>query len=143
MPLFDRATSIHILVTLDWAKNSYARRLMTLATTMARWPVVLRSDALRACGNPGRGQRTAFSIADMRRYQHIALCDSVKLLAQDCMLVVFPEGYPNIDPHYTPKTRPEEFLPFKSGFAAIAAAAEKRPGSSNPDRSKRISLHEE
>jgi Acyltransferase len=59
----------------------------------------------------------------MRRYQHIALCDSVKLLAQDCMLVVFPEGYPNIDPHYTPKTRPEEFLPFKSGFAAIAAAA--------------------
>jgi 1-acyl-sn-glycerol-3-phosphate acyltransferase len=37
---------IHILVTLDWAKNSYARRLITLATTMARWPVVLRSDAI-------------------------------------------------------------------------------------------------
>ena len=55
---------IHILVTLDWVKNIYARRLMTLATTMARWPVVLRNDALRACGTPGRGQRTAFSIAD-------------------------------------------------------------------------------
>lgn len=123
---------IHILVTLDWAKKSYVRRLMTLATTMARWPVVLRSDALRACGNPGRGQRTAFSIADMKRYQHRALCDSVELLAQDCMLVVFPEGYPNIDPHYTPKTRPEAFLPFKSGFAAIAAAAEKRLGARVP-----------
>ncbi len=64
---------IHILVTLDWVKNSYARRLMTLATTMARWPVVLRNDALRACGTPGRGQRTAFSIAGMKRYQHRAL----------------------------------------------------------------------
>ena len=117
---------IHILVTLDWVKNIYARRLMTLATTMARWPVVLRSAASRACGNTGGGQRTAFFVADMRRYQRRALYDSVKLLAQDCMLVVFPEGYPNIDPHYTPKTRSEEFLPFKSGFAAIAAAAEKR-----------------
>jgi hypothetical protein len=120
------ARPIHILVTLDWAKDSYARYLMTLATTIARWPVVLRSDALRDCANPGRGQRTAFPIADMKRYQRRALYDSVKLLAQDCMLVVFPEGYPNIDPHYTPKTRSEEFLPFKSGFAAIAAAAEKR-----------------
>ena len=27
-----------------------------------------------------------FSIADMKRYQHRALCDSVELLAQDCML---------------------------------------------------------
>jgi putative membrane protein len=123
---------IHILVTLDWVKNIYARRLMTLATTMARWPVVLRNDALRACGTPGRGQRTAFSIADMKRYQHRALCDSVELLAKDCMLVVFPEAYPNIDPRYTPKTRPEEFLPFKSGFAAIAAAAEKRLGARVP-----------
>ena len=117
---------IHILVTLDWAKISYARCLMTLATTIARWPVVLRSDALRDCANPGRGQRTAFPIADMKRYQRRALYDSVKLLAQDCMLVVFPEGYPNIDPHYTPKTRSEEFLPFKSGLAAIAAVTEKR-----------------
>ena len=123
---------IHILVTLDWAKNIYARCLMTLATTIARWPVVLRNDALRDCANPGRGQRTAFSIADMKRYQRRALYDSVKLLAQDCMLVVFPEGYPNIDPRYTPKTRSEEFLPFKSGFAAIAAAAEKRLGAKVP-----------
>ena len=123
---------IHILVTLDWARNSYAQRLMTLATTMARWPVVLRGNALRACGNPGRGQRTAFSIVDMKRYQDRALCDSVELLAQDCMLVVFPEGYPNIDPHYTPKTRPEAFLPFKAGFATIAAAAEKRLGARVP-----------
>src|SRR5260370_38406199 len=38
---------IHILGTLGWVKNSWARRLLQLATTMARWPVVLRSDAPR------------------------------------------------------------------------------------------------
>jgi 1-acyl-sn-glycerol-3-phosphate acyltransferase len=37
---------IHILVTLDWARSGYVRELMKLATTMARWPIVLRSDAL-------------------------------------------------------------------------------------------------
>ena len=104
---------IHILVTLDWAKNSYARRLMTLATTMARWPVVLRSDALRTCVNRDRTWRgKIITAAAIRGYQRSALSDSVALLAEGRVLVVFPEGYPNIDPHYTPKTRPEEFLPF-------------------------------
>jgi 1-acyl-sn-glycerol-3-phosphate acyltransferase len=102
---------IHMLVTLDWVKNGYARRLLTLATAMVRWPVVLRSDGA------------------VRRYQRSALDDSVALLAEGRVLVAFPEGYPNIDRHYTPKTKPEEVLPFKGGFAAIAAAAERRLGS--------------
>ena len=125
---------VHILVTLDWAKNSYARRLMTLATTMARWPVVRRNDALKTRVNredrTSRGTtRTATAI---KRYQRSALSDSAGLLAEGHVLVVFPEGYPNIDPHYTPKIGPEEFLPFKAGFATIAAAAEKRLGAKVP-----------
>ena len=68
----------------------------------------------------------------IRRYQRCALSDSVALLAEGRVLVVFPEGYPNIDAHYTPKTRPEEFLSFKAGFATIAAAAEKRLGARVP-----------
>ena len=115
--LFAMPRPIHILVTLDWIKSRYARRLMQLATTLARWPVVMRSDALRAGGDSSHTKREA---------QRKALCDSVELFAQGRILVVFPEGYPNIDPHYTPKTRPEEFLHFKSGFAAIAAATETR-----------------
>ncbi len=63
---------IHILVTLDWAKNSYARRLVT------------------------RGK--VFTAAAIRRSQRSALSDSVALLTQGRVLVVFPEGYPNIDP---------------------------------------------
>lgn len=65
----------------------------------------------------------------VRRHQRSALDDSVALLTEGRVLVVFPEGYPNIDRHYTPKTKPEEVLPFKGGFAAIAAAAERRLGS--------------
>ena len=110
---------IHIMVAVDWVKNSYAQRLLTLATTMARWPSVVRSDAPRAWVDQGRYQRTA-------------LRDSVELLAEGRLLVVFPEGYPNIDRYYTPKMRPEEMLPFKAGFVAIAVAAEKRLGTRVP-----------
>jgi 1-acyl-sn-glycerol-3-phosphate acyltransferase len=117
---------IHILVTLDWVRSGYVHQLMKLATTMARWPVVLRRDALRALD--GRGQKNCFTNADIKRYQRRALLDSVELLRQGRILVVFPEGYPNIDPHQTPKTIPEEFLPFRSGFATIAAVAGKRLG---------------
>lgn len=125
---------IHILVTLDWAKNNYAQRLMTLATTMARWPVVSRSDTLRKCVNRGdRTSREAIVTATaIKGYQRNALSDSVALLADGRILVVFPEGYPNIDPHHTKKTKPEEFLPFKAGFATIVAAAEKRLGARVP-----------
>src|SRR5258705_5259202 len=124
---------LHILVSLDWVRNSYARRLMTRAATMARWPVVLRRDALRAGVNPDRTLREKiFTAAAIRPYQRSALADSVALLTQGGALVLFPEGYPNIDPHYTPKTRPEEFLPFKTGFATIAAAAEKLLGARVP-----------
>src|SRR5882724_3491801 len=117
---------LHILVSLDWAKNSYARRLMTRAATMARWPVVLRRDAQRAGADADRTLREKTFTAAIRCYQRRALADSVALLTQGSALVMFPEGYPNIDPHYTRKTRPDEFLPFKTGFATIAAAAEKR-----------------
>jgi 1-acyl-sn-glycerol-3-phosphate acyltransferase len=124
---------VHILVTLDWAENRYVRRLMTLATSMARWPVVLRSEALRAGDDDDRARHaSAFTSADINRYQRKAISDSVELLVQGCVLVVFPEGYPNIDPHSTAKPDPDQFLPFKSGFAAIAASAEKRLGARVP-----------
>jgi len=121
---------IHILVTLDWVKNSCARRLLTFATTIARWPVVLRSDPARTRATEHWAWRKKLIKAGaVRRYQRSALDDSVALLTEGRLLAVFPEGYPNIDRHYTPKTKPEEVLPFKAGFAAIAAAAERRLGS--------------
>ena len=112
---------IHLLVTLDWATNPWMCRLMSLATKMARWPVVLRSDALRTDGKaPG--------LAGIKRQHRNSVRDAVTLIAEGGILVIFPEGYPNIDPRYTPKRGPQDFLPFKAGFATIAAAAEKRLG---------------
>ncbi len=124
---------IHILVAVDWVKNRYARHLLTLATTMPRWPAVLRSDAPRSDASKERARTgKIFTPGAIRRYQRSAFSESVALLTEGRVLVVFPEGYPNVDQHYTPKTRPEEILPFKAGFAAITAAAEKRLGARVP-----------
>lgn len=106
----------HIVVALDWVGDRFTRNVLELATWIARWPVLLRGDS------PMTG---AFSRKELRRYQQRALRHSVELLIQGQMVVIFPEGYPNIDPHYTPKTKLDEFLPFKPGFVSIAAAAEK------------------
>jgi Acyltransferase len=111
------------VVTVDWAKNRRTKFFMEAMTRAARWPVLLRADALARGGhNPGR----LFSPNDVTRYQRKALRQAVELLVQERIVVVFPEGYPNIDPTYTPKTEPEAFLPFKPGFVHILSAAEKR-----------------
>jgi putative membrane protein len=115
----------HIVVTLDWAHGSALRGFMRLMTRIARWPVILRRDAL-ANGT------SVFRAGDIVRYERKALGESVELLSGGHLLIIFPEGYPNIDPHYTPKTRHDEMLPFKAGFVAIAAAAEKRCGKKIP-----------
>ena len=95
--------------------------------------VVLRADALLHKNDRGELDfRHAFSLADVERYQRRAFKNSVQLLMDHRVLVVFPEGYPNIDPAYTPKTDNHGFLPFKRGFVAIARAAERRLGASLP-----------
>jgi putative membrane protein len=95
--------------------------------------VVLRADAVLHKNDRGAAYfRRTFSPADVERYQRTALKNSVQLLLDNRLLVVFPEGYPNIDPGYTPKTDNHGFLPFKRGFVAIARAAERRLGASLP-----------
>jgi len=115
----------HLIVTLDWAPNRFTRAVMEALTRLARWPVVSRPPAL--VNNPDRARRQAISTqGGVHRHQRRALRAAVRLLIERRALVIFPEGYPNIDPHYTPKTDREELLPFKRGFAALAAAAERR-----------------
>ena len=123
----------HIVVTLDWVQNAGMRLFMTQLTRLARWPVVLREDALIHRSDRGASRfRRAFSVADVERYRRSAFKASVQLLVDNRVLVIFPEGYPNIDPAYTPKTDNHGFLPFKRGFVAIARAAERRLGTSLP-----------
>lgn len=124
---------LHILVTLDWASNRWVRYLMEAAIRLAEWPLVLRPDALTRRADGTRLQKdSVFSENDISGYQRRALRDAVQLLVEGEVLLVFPEGYPNIDPNYTPKRSLEEFLPFNSGFAVIAAAAAKATGHEIP-----------
>jgi putative membrane protein len=112
----------HIVVTLDWVRNRPTKIFMLMINRLARWPTLLRGEALV---RRAKNQQTLFSRHDMMRYQRRAVKQSVELLVKGRLLVVFPEGYPNIDPTFTPKTEPEEFLPFKPGFIHIVAAAER------------------
>jgi 1-acyl-sn-glycerol-3-phosphate acyltransferase len=114
----------HIVVTLDWAGSRATKLLMYTLSRLARWPMVLRADALEQAPPPKR----QFTPLDIRHYQTRALRDAVTLLDDHRLLVIFPEGYPNIDPGYTAKHQPDEFLPFKPGFIHIAKAAERRCG---------------
>jgi putative membrane protein len=89
----------HILVTLDWVQNAAMQSVMTRLSRLARWPVVLRADALQQKNDRGGSpSRHAFSLADVQRYQRRAFQESVQLLLDHRLVVIFPEGYPNIDP---------------------------------------------
>ena len=105
---------LKILVTLDWVENAVGLRLMRMACQIANWPVVGRRDARMR-----HGEATA-----ARRQLLPATRACVDLLRAGQLLLVFPEGYPTIDPSFTPKTGDEAFLPFQPGFVRFAALAE-------------------
>ncbi|HEX7233054.1 MAG TPA: lysophospholipid acyltransferase family protein [Candidatus Binatia bacterium] len=114
--------SFHIVVAIDWVKNRRMRWFMETINRIARWPTLIRADALARSGYATR----LFSPGDVARYRRSALRDATELLVQNRIVVIFPEGYPNIDPTYTPKKHLNEFLPFKPGFLEILGAAQKR-----------------
>src|SRR5690349_22285197 len=113
----------HIIVAIDWVKNRRVQWFMETINRIARWPMLLRADAIARSSESAR----LFSRADVARYRRSALGDAAELLGQNRVVVIFPEGYPNIDPNYTPKRNLDEFLHFKPGFLQILRAAEKKP----------------
>lgn len=117
---------LHILVAADWASGGASRGLLERASHMARWPVVLRPDApkYQAEQFPDEASRDVYE-ATAARYLQRAARETVELLRGGHALLVFPEGYPTIDPTFTPKTRDDEMLPFQAGFARLVALAER------------------
>jgi 1-acyl-sn-glycerol-3-phosphate acyltransferase len=99
---------LHVIVGLDWVGKGPLSYVMKRLCTSARWPVVMR-----ASGD---------EIGRVRVFRK-ALRETTELLREGRVVIVFPEGYPNIDPHSTPK-RGEEFLPFQAGFLKFARVAE-------------------
>jgi 1-acyl-sn-glycerol-3-phosphate acyltransferase len=103
---------LHILVGLDWIRNPALRVLMNSLCDAAGWPVVLRRDG-----------QARVDDAKARQALKRAYKESLELLRRGHSLLIFPEGYPNIDPGYTPKSGPDDFLPFQPGFARVATGA--------------------
>jgi len=115
---------VHILVALDWISSRSTRAVMETLTSLAGWPVTLRPEEL---GAAGRGRR-AYGPDEVFAYQRRAFRECVELLREGRLLVVFPEGYPVLDPHAQREPRATVLAPFKSGFARLAVSASRSTG---------------
>jgi putative membrane protein len=117
---------VQILVALDWIERGTGRRAMDQACRLAGWPTVVRTDPVsrerwERLPAAARAEREASARRALRR----ATAESIALLRAGRLLLIFPEGYPNVDPGFTPKADAEAFLPFQPGFVRLAALAEK------------------
>jgi hypothetical protein len=95
------------------------RRLTAKACRFVRWPVVTRAAYLPGIAAAAREQTTK------RLSVRQAVTASAEVLQSGEILAVFPEGYPNVDPVYTPKLSLTDVLPFLPGFATILDVAQR------------------
>lgn len=108
---------VHIVVGLDWAADAGQRRWMERACRAAQYPIVLRPPTL--------GQQRSYSRDELVRYTRGALRDVTQLLRDGRVVLVFPEGYPTIDPTFSRKADDAAFLPFEAGFRKMIDLAER------------------
>jgi len=111
------ARPTHIVVGLDWAEGGIGTAMGGLCRA-ARWPVVFRPPLDGSDAPPAGIDETA-----RFRAFRTAMREAATLLQEGRVLVVFPEGYPNVDPHRTPKEG-DAFLPFQPGLMRFVRAAE-------------------
>lgn len=116
---------LHILVALDWVCGPWGRRIMETLCRLARWPTVLRRDSPHLTGPKPASVYHPDAWHGMMRQ---AILDSEALMREGRILIVFPEGYPNVDPEIAMKAEPDEILPFRTGFAKIVARAQRTIG---------------
>jgi 1-acyl-sn-glycerol-3-phosphate acyltransferase len=115
---------VHLLVTLDWVRTRWLRRLMLLACRIVRWPAILRTDEYLISRGYYNGV-SAFRLEEARPMLRAATILASDLLREGQTLLVFPEGYPNQDPYFTPKDDGREFLPFELGMVKLAQLAQR------------------
>jgi len=108
---------IHIVVGLDWAATAAARRWMERMCRAAEYPVVLRPPTLERSGTYRR--------EELLRYTRAALRETTRLLRAGRVILVFPEGYPNVDPTGSRKPGADDWLPFEAGFLKMIDIAER------------------
>jgi putative membrane protein len=106
----------HVVVALDWTRTALQRRAMETLCRLAEWPVVLREERLVA------GAPSAFDARERTAYLRRSLRESARLLCGGHVVVVFPEGYPTVDPE---RNGPRADAPFRSGFLGFVSLAER------------------
>ncbi len=111
---------VHIIVGLDWTNGANERAWMERACRAVQYPIVLRSATL--------GVRGGYARTEQPRYMRAALRDVSALLGAGRVVLVFPEGYPNVDPAFAQKSGDDAFLPFASGYARMIARAQREHG---------------
>ena len=114
---------LHILVALDWIASRPTRLVMEWACHLGGWPVVLRGERLH---DQEHTRDSVYTTQDVLPYMRTGLTDAAAVLRAGEILVIFPEGYPNIDPTYTPKTGETDVLPFRPGFFKLVERVERR-----------------
>jgi putative membrane protein len=111
------ARPIHIVVGLDWAATPKQRLWMERLCRAAEYPIVLRQPTLERSGTYRRDE--------LVRYTRSALRETTRLLRAGRVVLVFPEGYPNVDPAGSRKPRADSWLPFEPGFLKMIEIAER------------------
>jgi 1-acyl-sn-glycerol-3-phosphate acyltransferase len=111
---------VHIVVGLDWTADAKQRAWMERACRAAQYPIVLRPATL--------GERGGYARSELARYTRTGLRDASALLAAGRVVLVFPEGYPNVDPAFARKANDDTFLPFAPGYLRMIAWAQRAEG---------------
>jgi uncharacterized membrane protein/1-acyl-sn-glycerol-3-phosphate acyltransferase len=117
---------LHIVVALDWVQQPWLRHVMEEACSLADWPIVLRTEQLQEQAvQHSETAAGAYALDEARSYLRHATEDSVRLLRQGKVLVVFPEAYPTIDPACAQRNDHDALRPFRPGFARLVELAER------------------
>ncbi len=95
-------------------------RWMERACRAVQWPIVLRAATL--------GERGGYDRSELARYTRSGVRDAVALLGAGRVVVVFPEGYPNVDPAFARKSGDDAFLAVRTRLRADYCVGATRSG---------------
>ncbi|MDQ2651773.1 MAG: 1-acyl-sn-glycerol-3-phosphate acyltransferase [Chloroflexota bacterium] len=115
---------LRAVAALDWLPPGRSRGLLRSACRAAGWPSVLRE--------PLRGTNDRETERERRLLLLQASREAVDLLRDGNALLIFPEAYPVLDPHVTPKRAEDEMLPFQPGTVRFAVLAARQLSASIP-----------
>jgi uncharacterized membrane protein/1-acyl-sn-glycerol-3-phosphate acyltransferase len=114
--------SLRFVVALDWVRARWQRFAMERLCQWAGWPVILRPQRFQLPEPPA-----VYSKEEVQRYLVGGLREALNRLAEGEIVVVFPEGFPAIDPH-TPGARDRLGHVFHPGVVWLSCQGARRCG---------------